>query len=256
MEPGFEISLNTRIDFSKLLGNINIYWSSFQGWMLGSAYYINIRELPRDVFYDSDKKIIDEFLLQEHAVLLAIARRVTDKFALGVTGKLQIQEIEIPSHIHRTDTYGYYYNPAEEVLISQNDTLITDSETRTAFDVDMSSTFDISPRLRIGATLLNIVGSRLIETDTLSNRGFGVGTTFFFEQVQLGADLEFTERMGLNGSVGVSYVPCENLEFACGFMSRNLAIQTMVKYRSLLITYQYSQRGHIFTVSSVLRLPT
>lgn len=256
LESGAEISSDLKVNSGPhLMGNINASVPLSDRWVLGIGFYLNINKEYRTVIYDNEKKLDGSFKLSEYALLLSVSYRLTDNFAIGITNKYQSQRVENPAYVERTETYGYYSSDAsEEELLSQVDSIVTKVDTNTLNDFDLSLAFDVLPKIRIGATLINVLGSKLIVNDKLkSNRGYGIGVTTFLDRYHFGFDIENTKRYGLNSSFGLSYIPINDWEFGVGYLTRGKTKKISIRYRSLYLSAMHGDVGCIYSVGSRFR---
>ena len=252
-EYGGEISIDCKLNSgSYLTGNINAIAHLFNRFVFGVGYYRNHNEENLKVGYDVDNELESSFTLNEDALLLSFSYRASDNLAFGVTNKYNYQIVKKPSYVDKTDSYGYYSDdPSEERLLSQVDSLVYTSDTNTSYDLDLSLAVDILSRFRIGATIINLLGSELIVDDNLeSNRGYGIGVTTFLERYHVGIDIENTERFGTDSSFGVSYILMNNWELGAGYLTRDNTKKLSIRYGALYLSLSHGDVGYNYRFSS------
>ncbi len=247
-----QISSNFKLNSRKhLTGNINAVSPLFKRFILGVGGYLNNNEEELTVEYYKDNKLTSDFKFREYALLLSIAYRVSENIAIGVTHKYQHQKID-KAYVKRIDEYGYSAdNPLEEKLISQVDTLVKETDTHSSYDCDVSFAVDVFSKYRIGATLLNALGSELlVDGEVESNQGYGFGITAFLERLNLGIDMENTERFGINGSMGINYIPANNWELGAGYLTHEQTMKISARYRSLSFSVSHGDNDWTYSIGS------
>ena len=171
--------------------------------------------------------------LKEYAFFLSPSFKLSKKLTTGFALKSIWQSFNLPNKVVITQSPD------------RND--FTDSMVkRQRFDADVSFSYAITPALRAGVNVMNILGSELY-TDafvlTQANvtvrklRSLGLGLCYRWKQFNFGADALLTEDDLYDLSVGVNYVPFNNALLSAGFAFKQKSYSASFKWKQFKISW-------------------
>ena len=143
--------------------------------------------------------------------------------------------MQSPLGIIRTrDYYGGTIKNQEFSFIIQNNDV-------KKIDFDLSATLEPVPFLRLGMSLMNILGTKFeINDDQKQNlRALGIGATFQKKRVNIGGEIYVTENSKTIYQSGVNYIPFNHTLINIGFSSYHDKVMLGFNYRNLFYTYNH-----------------
>lgn len=185
----------------------------------------------------------------------AAALTVRPSWRLGVGGTLKYR-------VQRTDNVEGIVVPAR-LSLTQSITQITPAALVErvkggTVDADLSVNFFASPRINLGAALLNVTGQRATlpngKTGTL--RAFGAGGTFEFARLYVGADILLADGVPRRPSVGLDYRYRSRSSVRLGYSGAYSTLNAGVDVAWVRYTYHHSERwgsSHTFGIVRGLR---
>lgn len=164
--------------------------------------------------------------------------------ALGVTLKYLKQDLEIAGIGDPVSA-----TPGSDPVWDNN--VVDDSKT----DVDLSLSYQASPQLNIGLTLMSLLDEKLKDGngEDRSQRATGLGASYKMGRTHLGAELVYRdEESETDMAVGVNVVPFNNTQISAGYDSRYETTSLGLSYYWLTYTYNSSDifdDEHMFGVN-------
>jgi hypothetical protein len=171
--------------------------------------------------------------IQEYAVFLPLAYRVSKKLALAVTAKFMGQRFNLPQSMSLDS--------------SPSIPKFTDiTVTRQQFDADVSLNYDILPSLTLGINYMNIAGSKLYAEPTVAlvhsipftnMRSLGAGLCYRWRRFNIGTDAMIAGDSLYDVTTGVNFVPFNNALIGAGYAFRQKAYSLSFKWGHFMTTY-------------------
>ncbi|HAQ20767.1 MAG TPA: hypothetical protein DCR40_16275 [Prolixibacteraceae bacterium] len=178
--------------------------------------------------------------LKEYAAFISPVYKVSNQFSMGVTLKSVWQDFNIP--------YKVFIEDAGNGAIGT----FTDSIIRNQhFDVDISATYKLSNSLQLGVNLMNLAGNELYadafvpgqsqsynsEIPMQNLRSLGLGLTYKWQRLNVGADVLFTQDEFYDAAIGVNYVPFNNALLSGGFAVKQMSYSLAFRIKNFRIAY-------------------
>ncbi|MEO6356645.1 MAG: hypothetical protein ABIU77_15925, partial [Ferruginibacter sp.] len=177
--------------------------------------------------------------LKEFAAFLAPVYSINNNISVALTIKSIWQQFNNPN-----------------LIILQNDnsgsTQVTynffndDSIRRQHFDFDASVSYKINSYLQAGVSIMNIAGTKLYKDlfvkdssnqSYVNQRAYGVGLTYKRERLNVGADVLLTDKGFYDASVGVNYVPANNILLAAGYAFKQQSFSASFRWKHFKLAY-------------------
>ena len=174
--------------------------------------------------------------LEEFAAFAAPVYRVNNKLSFGLTLKSTWQKFNNPDMASlENDDQGNLQN-----------FFIDDNVDRQVFDVDLSASYQVTPFLQAGASVLSAAGSKMYadmfikggdDKKYINQRAYGIGLSYKRGRLNAGVDALFTDDEFYDASVGVNYVPFNDALVAAGYAFNQQSISIAFQLKSFRIAY-------------------
>jgi len=177
--------------------------------------------------------------LQEYAIYMSPVYKVNSKFSLGVSLKSVWQNFNIPNKLLIGDVNGTEIGTFKDSTINNQ-----------FFDIDVSATIKLANALQMGINLMNLAGTELYadafvpgdsysaKNTALQNlRSVGLGLTYKWQRVNIGADVLFTEDKFYDASVGINLVPFNNALLSGGYAINQKSYSLAFRIKNFRIAY-------------------
>lgn len=178
--------------------------------------------------------------LKEYAIFLSPVFKVNEKFSLGFSLKSVWQNFNIPNLLTINDVDG-------TEIGTFNDSIINNQY----FDFDVSATLKLTGALQLGLNLMNLAGTELysdafVPGKSYSNsshspkqklRSLGLGLTYKWQRLNVGADLLFTENELYDATVGINFVPFNNALLSAGYALKQQSYSLAFRIKNFRIAY-------------------
>ena len=201
---------------------------------VGVGLFWQFQKEYRKAFIDSDS-VRDKFRSDELELIGSLAFKPRHHLSFGLSAKYLYQKVQSPLGIIRTrDYYGGTVKNQEFSFIIQNNDV-------KKIDFDLSATLEPVPFLRLGMSLMNILGTKFeINDDQKQNlRALGIGATFQKKRVNIGGEIYVTENSKTIYQSGVNYIPFNHTLINIGFSSYHDKVMLGFNYRNLFYTYNH-----------------
>jgi len=201
----------------------------------GGAIYTTQNEFSTPVFVkQAFPRTGDTMLLKlkEYAAFISPVYKVNNIVSLAVTVKSIWQDFNIPDVVFVGST--------------GKGTFFDSSIKKQHFDVDISATFKATRFLQIGVSLMNLAGTELYANTFISGqsnmpvqkqRSLGLGVTYKWQRLNVGADVLFTEDGVYDAAFGVNYVPFNNALLSAGLAVKQLSYSLAFRIKHFRIAY-------------------
>lgn len=201
-------------------------------WLSGGAIVNKQDEFRPTVFRGLLDTSDHPRTLNEYAVFLSPSYKISSKLSVGVSVKSIWQSFNRPSRVNVvTDGSG---------ATLSND-FVDSTEDDQSFDADVSFSYAPSGAFKIGLTLMNLAGTELWadsypaqrnDVPTQKLRSLGLGLCYKWKQFNFGADALATQNELYDVSVGVNYIPLNNVLLSAGyaFRQKSFSAALRVKY--------------------------
>ncbi len=201
----------------------------------GGAIYTTQNEFSTPVFVQqASTRTGDTMLLKlkEYAAFISPVYKVNNIVSLAVTVKSIWQDFNIPDVVFVGST--------------GKGTFFDSSIKKQYFDVDISATFKATRSLQIGLSLMNLAGTELYANTFISGqsnipiqkqRSLGLGVTYKWQRLNVGADVLFTEDGLYDAAFGVNYVPFNNALLSAGLAVKQLSYSVAFRIKHFRIAY-------------------
>jgi len=217
------------------------YYKLTKKFSLGLGFIYTKQAAFRTVLYRFDNDPLDFtvkdfiFNLKENALSISPSWKLNDNISLGCSIKSVWQKFNNPSRL----------------FVEQIDTIKTRAFTNQSvevqnYDADLSVFYKISKQLSLGANLMNLAGSQLYGDAFVSNqtdkpiqnqRAFGFGIQYKLRRLHVGSDLLLNGNGIYDASLGINYVPFNNVLLAAGFAFKQKAYSFSFKMKHFRIAY-------------------
>ena len=178
--------------------------------------------------------------LKEYAAFFSPVYQVSNQFSVGVTLKSVWQNFNIPHKVFIEDINGTTIGTFTDSIIKNQ-----------YFDVDISATYKLSNSLQLGINLMNLAGTELYadafvpgqsqeynsEIPIQNLRSLGLGLTYKWQRLNVGADLLFTEYELYDAAIGINYVPFNNALLSGGFAVKQMSYSLAFRIKNFRIAY-------------------
>lgn len=184
--------------------------------------------------------VIDSFLLDvtEYAAFLAPVLSVNDKLNVAVTAKYLRQAWNAPDSL-------FIRNPSGDVFTNE----FRDQQTaRSAFDADVSLTYNLHPSLQVGLNAMNVAGTKLHGRTFVAGeptrryvnqRAVGLGLCYRQKRLNIGADLLYANGELFDVAAGINYIPLNNILLSGGAAFRQGSYSLAARFKHFLVGYIY-----------------
>lgn len=181
---------------------------------------------------------IDSFFLKakEYAAFLSPVYKLNDKLSVAVTAKFLAQEFSAPdSLVMGQDGNGNAFN-----------TFFNRTVTKHAVDADVSFTYKVLPAFQIGINAMNVAGTKLYgqafaareqNRVEVKQRTLGVGFCYKRKRLNVGTDLLFTENEFFDATIGINYIPLNNVLLSGGVAVKQGSYSLAVRLKHFRISY-------------------
>lgn len=217
--------------------------------MSAGGIYTNQDERRRSVFVRLPLNDLNDTLrvdslkmkLQEYAVFVSPVLRINDKFSVGLSLKSVWQNLNIPHKV--------FIGAVDETTIGTfTDSIIKNQH----FDLDISATYKLSNALQLGINLMNLAGTEIYadafvpgqsdsynsSTRSMQNlRSVGLGVTYKWQRLNVGADVLFAENELYDAAMGVNFVPFNNALLSGGFAVKQMSYSLAFRIKNFRIAY-------------------
>ena len=186
--------------------------------------------------FDTVNRIHSE-KLKEFAAFLAPVYAINNKISVGLTFKSVWQQFNNPNLIV-LQSDGV--NNVDYVFF------VDDTTRKQHFDVDASFSYKINSFLQAGISVMNIAGTKLYSDMFIKNstgqpyvnqRGYGIGLCYKRERLNIGMDALFTDKGLYDASVGVNYVPANNILLAAGYAFKQQSFSASFRWKHFKLAY-------------------
>ena len=174
--------------------------------------------------------------LREFAAFLAPVYAINNRISIALTFKYIWQQFNNPNLIvlQRDDlnnNYNYF---------------IDDSIRKQHFEADASFSYKINSFLQAGISVMNIAGTKLYSDMFIKNsssqsyvnqRAYGIGVCYKRERINVGMDALFTDKGLYDASVGVNYVPANDILLAAGYAFKQQSFSASFRLKHFKIAY-------------------
>ena len=178
--------------------------------------------------------------LKEYAAFFSPVYQVSNQFSVGVTLKSVWQNFNIPHKVFIEDINGTTIGTFTDSIIKNQ-----------YFDVDISATYKLSNALQLGINLMNLAGTEIYadafvpgqsqaynsEIPIQNLRSLGLGLTYKWQRLNVGADLLFTEYELYDAAIGINYVPFNNALLSGGFAVKQMSYSLAFRIKNFRIAY-------------------
>lgn len=192
-------------------------------------------------FTDSARHFDSAYMnLKEYAAFFSPVFRLTKDFSVALTVKSIWQNFTIPFQM---DNSG-------KVIEGQPLAVITDSTVKKQkFDADISATYKLSNAFQIGINLMNLAGTKLYDLNDgvlvyskknipfRNLRSLGLGLTYKWQRLNIGADLLFTDDGLYDVAFGVNYVPFNNALISAGIAVKQVSYSFAFRLKYFRLAY-------------------
>lgn len=188
----------------------------------------------RKAFMESDS-VRDKFRSDELALIGSLAFKPWDRLSFGFSAKYLYQNVQSPLGIIRTrDYYG-------GTVKNQEFSFIMEDNSVKKIDCDISATVEPVPYLRLGMSLMNILGTKFQTNDDQKQnlRALGFGATFQKKRVNIGGEINVMEASKTIYQIGVNYIPFNHTLISVGCSSYRDKVMAGFNYRNLFYTYNH-----------------
>lgn len=187
-----------------------------EGWSV--SYGAIYQERNEAIQVQTDLGNSYEFDLTHHEILgsVGLARSITPKWSIGGAFKFYEQKI------------------SEPLRVKPGGTLESQKVSESHLDFDLSTTYRISNRVQLGASIINAANTRLFETNgrLTSSMIVGAGITSMFGRVQLGFDCAYTEQhQNILYAAGFNYIPFNHARVSLSYSSLAGGVSVDMQYR-------------------------
>ncbi|MEO6733043.1 MAG: hypothetical protein ABIN01_17600 [Ferruginibacter sp.] len=175
--------------------------------------------------------------LKEYAAFISPVYKVNNRLSVGLTVKSIWQNFNIPTNLSVVFDNNY-----KTGIGTFSDSLVKNQH----FDVDVSATYKISNALQAGINLMNLAGTELYadafvsgqkNTPVQNLRSLGLGLTYKWQRLNVGADILFTEDGLYDAAFGVNYVPFNNALLSAGIAVKQLSYSFAFRLKHFRIAY-------------------
>lgn len=178
--------------------------------------------------------------LKEYAAFFSPVFKVNNQFSVAVTVKSVWQDFNIPYQVSIADVGNGAIGTFTDSIIKNQ-----------YFDVDISATYKLSNAMQFGVNLMNLAGTEIYadafvprqsqaynsEIPMQNLRSLGLGLTYKWQRLNVGADLLFTEEELYDASIGVNYVPFNNALLSGGFAIKQMSYSLAFRIKNFRIAY-------------------
>lgn len=178
--------------------------------------------------------------LKEYAAFFSPVFKVNNQFSVALTVKSVWQDFNIPYNVLIADA-------GNGPIGTFTDTIIKNQY----FDVDISATYKLSKSLQLGVNLMNLAGTEIYSDAfgpgqsqaynsgiPMQNlRSLGLGLTYKWQRLNVGADVLFTEDELYDAAIGVNYVPFNNALLSGGFAVKQMSYSFAFRIKNFRIAY-------------------
>ncbi|MEO6358624.1 MAG: hypothetical protein ABIU77_08750 [Ferruginibacter sp.] len=175
--------------------------------------------------------------LKEFAAFIAPVYAVNNKLSVALTVKSVWQQFNNPNLIVLQSDF---VNNVDYVFF------VDDSIRKQHFDFDASVSYKINSYLQAGVSIMNIAGTKLYKDlfvkdssnqSYVNQRAYGVGLTYKKERINVGADVLLTDKGFYDASVGVNYVPANNVLLAGGYAFKQQSFSVSFRWKHFKLAY-------------------
>ena len=236
-----QISLHS--DYKRYL-KFNSILKANKDLVLGIGLYWLFQDEERTELIDTNL-VKSDFDSDELLLLGAFSYRYKRHFTIGFSTKLLYQNVQYPIGIIRTTRFHHGERRSQSLSFIKQD------ESLKKLDFDLSATIEPVPYLRIGISLMNLLGTKLHgnEGQQQNIRAFGLGITFQKKRINIGGEINLNEKSKGIFAVGINYIPFNQTLFNFGFSSYKNKVSVGFNYRNLFYSYNTDEfRGiyHLF----------
>lgn len=178
--------------------------------------------------------------LKEYAAFFSPVFKVNNQFSVALTVKSVWQDFNIPYEVSIVDV-------GDGAIGTFTDSIVKNQY----FDVDISATYKLSNALQLGVNLMNLAGTEIYadafvpgqsqaynsEIPLQNLRSLGLGLTYKWQRLNMGADVLFTEDGLYDAAIGVNYVPFNNALISGGFAVKQMSYSLAFRMKNFRIAY-------------------
>jgi hypothetical protein len=201
---------------------LDVTWANGKKFGIGLGYYLQVNKTDRTVDYADNQQIQQSTSSHAHTFLLIPSYQIVPRLALAAGPMVTLQYYQQPSAVvRRTTTFGVRENDVvTPTRTTIEDELTTQLQKRARVDGMLSAIYDLNSHLRLGAGIQNLFGtSERVSGRSASERVFGAGFSTAYYRLQVGADLEYSQIRGVDGSTGASVFVSNGLELGIGYIT-------------------------------------
>ncbi len=232
----------------------NIKFSAYQ--QISKQFYLGVGGIysKQDQFRNVQFKRLLESLpvihtekLEEFAAFLAPVYKINNNASVGISIKSVWQHFNNPFLV---DLQTYNNNGVDKIY----NFFIDDTIKKQHFDVDASFSYKINSFLQAGVSVMNVTGSRLYgemfikdssNQSFINQRGYGIGLTYKRERLNAGVDALFTDEGLYDASLGINYVPANDVLLAAGYAFKQQSFSASLRWKHFKIAYINDNNGMI-----------
>ena len=181
----------------------------------------------------------DSFVLKtkEYAVFFSPVYKLSDKLSVAVTAKFIGQQFNAPDTLKITGNVDNPINTFRDEKVSRH-----------VFDADISFTYKLHPSIQLGLNAMNLAGSELYSrafvagdpARSYSNqRAFGAGICYKYKRLNIGTDVLFTEDAFFDASIGINYIPLNNVLLSGSVALKQGSYSLAVRLKHFRVGYIY-----------------
>lgn len=203
----------------------------------------------RKAWIESDS-VRDKFNSDELAFIGSIAFKPWDHVSLGLSAKYLYQNVQSPHGVMRIRDYY-----AGEITKQELSFVFQDNRLKKT-DFDISVTIEPVPFLRLGMSVMNVLGTKFQSHETQNQwlRALGFGATFQRKRFNLGAEMNVGEQSRGMYQAGINYIPFNHTLISLGFSSYHDQVMLGANYRNLFYSYNHDRiRGNYHIMGTRLR---
>ncbi|HET9933015.1 MAG TPA: hypothetical protein VFQ35_20070 [Polyangiaceae bacterium] len=198
-------------------------WADGRNFGIGFAYFVQVNSKERAIQYGQGESLVADTQSHAHTFVLAPAYQLSPGLAVSLAPTLTLQYLEDPKDIARTTTV---YGRPEGGTTVPTRTVVEDEvntvwRNRGRVDAAASIVYDVTTNIRLGAGIQNILGTtERVRGRKLSERTVGAGFSTAYYRLQVGADVEYSQAHGFDGTAGASFFVSNGFEFGAGYLTK------------------------------------
>jgi len=203
---------------------------------------INMKqEEIRVATYNSGSIISRKFLTQENALYFSGSYKYDEFFSLGLALKTITQSVQKPNKV----IFEYELDQSNQQWTLSRQYISVSEPERVFYDLDLSATYKFNKKIQLGMNIMNIAGSKLYTKNNQRKniRTLGLGILYRVSRINIGADFTQPENGANELSLGVDYIPLNNMRLRAGFTTSYDTFIIGTEYKFFRYTYR---SGSIF----------